>query len=176
MTPGKPYFHTREAMDLFENGLKRDEAVGRRAIALLQEHRKRPFFLFVHFAEVDSSGHKYGENSPEYRRALISNDYWTGRILTTLKELGLAKRTLVYVTADHGFDENLKGHRAAPHVFLVTNDQRVCRGGLRQDVAATIYDGLGLDPKAFDPPLDGTSLAKQLKQPRQKRARKKAGP
>ena len=51
------------------------------------------------------------------------------------------------------------------------------RGGLRQDVAATIYDALGLDPKAFDPPLDGTSFAEQLRQPRAKRARaKKAGP
>jgi len=170
VTPGKPYFHTRQAMDLFENGLKRDEVVGRRAIALLQEHRKRPFFLFVHFAEVDSNGHKHGENSAEYRQALISNDYWTGRVLHTLKELGLARRTLVYVTADHGFDENLKGHRAAPHVFLATNDKRVCRGGLRQDVAATIYDALGLDPKAFDPPLDGRSLAKHVKQPRAKKA------
>ena len=176
VTPGKPYFHTRKAMDLFENGLKRDEVVGRRAIALLQEHRKRPFFLFVHFAEVDSNGHKHGENSEEYGRALISNDYWTGRVVNTLKELGLAKRTLVYVTADHGFDENLKGHRAAPHVFLATNDQRVCRGGRRQDVPATIYDALGIDPKAFDPPLDGTSLAKQLKRPRRKPTRKKTGP
>jgi hypothetical protein len=177
VAPGKPYFFTRQAMDLFENGLKRDEVVGRRAIALLQEHRKRPLFLFVHFAEVDSSGHKYGENSAEYRRALVSNDYWTGRVLHTLKELGLARRTLVYVTADHGFDENLKGHRAAPHVFLATNDKRVCRGGSRQDVPATIFDALGMDPKAFDPPLDGTSLRKQLKQPRKKRPRaKKAGP
>ncbi|MHC4819713.1 MAG: alkaline phosphatase family protein [Planctomycetota bacterium] len=178
VAPGKPYFHTRKAMDLFENGLKHDEVVGRRAMELLREHKERPFFLFVHFAEVDSSGHRFGENSPEYRQALISNDYWTGRILTTLKELGLTQRTLIYVTADHGFDENLKGHRAAPHVFLATNDKRVCRGGRRQDVPATIYDALGLDPKAFDPPLDGTSLCKQLRQPRKKKARKKkaAGP
>jgi hypothetical protein len=181
VTPGKPYYFTKQAMDLFENGLKRDETVGRRAIALLQEYRKRPFFLFVHFAEVDANGHKHGENSPEYRRALISNDYWTGRVLTAVQEAGLAPRTLVYVTADHGFDENLKGHRNAPHVFLATNDKRVCRGGLRQDVAATIYDALGMDPKAFDPPLDGTSLCKQLrkprpKQPARKRKKKQAGP
>lgn len=172
VAPGKPFFHAKQAMDVFENGLKQDEVVGRRAIALLQEHRKRPFFLFVHFAEVDASGHRFGENSPEYQRALISNDYWTGRVLTTLKELGLTKRTLIYVTADHGFDENLKGHRAAPHVFLATNDKRVCRGGLRQDVPATIYDALGIDPQAFDPPLAGKSLRKQLKQPRKKRAKK----
>jgi len=179
VTPGKPYFLTRQGMDLFENGLKRDEVVGRRAIALLQEHRKRPFFLFVHFAEVDANGHKHGENSPEYRQALISNDYWTGRVLNTLEELGLVERTLVYVTADHGFDENLKGHRAAPHVFLATSDKRVCRRGLRQDVAATIYDALGLDARAFNPPLDGTSLCEQAQRPRAKRARarqKKAGP
>jgi arylsulfatase A-like enzyme len=138
----------------------------------LQEYRKRPFFLFVHVAEVDSNGHRFGENSPEYHPALISNDYWTGRVLTTLKELGHAERTLVYVTADHGFYENHKGHRAAPHVFLATNDKRVCRAGKRQDVPATIYDALGIDPKAFDPPLDGTSLCKQLRQPRKKRVRK----
>jgi arylsulfatase A-like enzyme len=107
-------------------------------------------------------GHKHGENSEEYNSALISNDYWTGRILRKLRELGLYEKTLVYVTADHGFDEDKKSHKNAPYVFLATNDKRVLRRGLRHDIAPTIYDSLGIDTSDFEPPLDGTPLTKPL--------------
>ncbi|MHC4932827.1 MAG: alkaline phosphatase family protein [Planctomycetota bacterium] len=162
VVPGKPYFHTKDGMDLFENGLKLDHIVGDRALRLIEEHKDRRFFLFVHFAEVDHSGHKHGENSDEYNNALISNDYWTGRSLAKLRQLKLYDKTLVYVTADHGFDEGKKSHKNAPYVFLATNDKRVVRRGLRQDVAPTIYEALGLDPSKFDPPLDGTPLTRPV--------------
>ena len=38
-----------------------------------------------------------------------------------LKELQLCDKTLIYVTADHGFDEDRKGHADAPYFFLATN-------------------------------------------------------
>ncbi|MHC4223778.1 MAG: alkaline phosphatase family protein [Planctomycetota bacterium] len=162
VVPGKPYFHSKEGMDLFENGLKLDHIVGDRALRLIEDHKERRFFLFVHFAEVDHSGHKQGENSEEYTNALISNDYWTGRILAKLHQLNLHDKTLVYVTADHGFDEGKKAHKNAPSVFLATNDKRVTRGGLRQDIAPTIYERLGLDPAKFEPPLDGRPLTRPV--------------
>ncbi len=158
--PGSPYYGMHSAVEAWEFGLMQDEKVGARAIALLDKYRDKPFFFFVHFAEVDHSGHKYGENSKEYNDALISNDLWTGKIMDKLKDLGLADKTQIYVTADHGFNEDGKGHPFAPYVFLATNNKAVNRTGRRQDVAPTIYEAFGIRIAAFQPPLDGLSLTR----------------
>ncbi len=114
----------------------------------------------MHFAEVDHAGHQKGENSEEYNGALISNDLWTGKIMDRVRELGLADKTQFYVTADHGFNEDGKGHSFAPYVFLATNNRAVVRDGRRQDVAPTIMEAFGLDLGAVQPPLDGISLTR----------------
>jgi len=158
---GSPYYHMHFALDVWDFGLIQDPRVGTRTIELLEKYKDKPFFFFVHFAEVDIKGHKHGENSKEYNDQLISNDTWTGKILEKLKELKLDDQTLVYVTADHGFDEGLKSHRRAPHVFLVTNDKKVVQGGVaasRADVPVTIMDRFGLDVAKYNPPLTGKSL------------------
>ncbi len=158
LVPGQPYYHAQESMDVFVNGLMEDQKVGSMTLDLLARYRDRPFFFFVHFAEVDHMGHQYGENSKQYNDALISADYWTGKIIEKLHELGLYEQTLIYVTADHGFDEGMKRHQDAPYIFLSTNDPLVSRPGERADIAPTILDRFGLDISAIEPPLDGHSL------------------
>ncbi len=160
---GSPYYTMHFACDVWEFGLMKDEKVGTRAIALLEQYKDKPFLFFVHFAEVDHSGHKYGENSKEYNDALISNDTWTGKIMDKLKELKLDDKTLVYVTADHGFNEGQKGHPNAPHIFLATNDKRLQKGmapATRADVPVTIMSRFGLDLAKFQPPLAGRVLTR----------------
>jgi len=163
--PGSPYYGMHMALEVWEFGLMEDQKVGTRAIELLDRYKDKPFFFFVHFAEVDHSGHKYGENSKESNDALISNDLWTGRIMDKIKELGLAEKTQIYVTADHGFNEDAKGHSFAPYVFLATNNPAVRRDGRRQDVAPTIYEALGVDATKFQPRLDGISLTQRDDRP-----------
>lgn len=158
LVPGEPYFHTKDSMDVFVNGLKEDEKVGQKTLELLEKYKDKPFFFFVHFAEVDHKGHKHGENSKEYNDALISADRWTGKIMEKLKELGLYDKSLIYVTADHGFDEGAKGHGDAPYVFLGTNDPKVRRRGERADIAPTILERFGLELGKIKPPLDGSPL------------------
>jgi len=155
---GKPYFYTKDGMDVFINGLEQGSA--REAMGFLDKYKDKPFFFFVHFAAPDHLGHKYGENSKEYNDALISCDEWTGKIMQKLKDLKLYDKTLIYVTADHGFDEGEKGHSDAPYVFLATNDPKVVRRGMRVDITPTILDRFGLDLSKIQPPLDGHPLTK----------------
>jgi predicted AlkP superfamily pyrophosphatase or phosphodiesterase len=158
LIPGSPYYNMYTALEVWEFGLVKDAKVGSRALELLEKYRDKPFFFFVHFAEVDHSGHQFGENSPEYEQALISNDIWTGKIMDKIEELGLAGKTGIYITADHGFDEDAKKHKFAPYVFLATNNKKVIRDGRRQDVAPTILEAFGLDLSKLEPSLDGICL------------------
>jgi predicted AlkP superfamily pyrophosphatase or phosphodiesterase len=163
--PGKPYYYAKDGMDLFLNGLKTNDNVGSQTLSLLEKYKNNRFFFFVHLAEVDHMGHTYGENSKEYNDALISCDIWLGRIMEKLKELKLGDKTLVYVTADHGFDEGRGSHTDAPYVFLATNDTRVMRRGERADITPTILDRFGLDLGKLDPPLNGRPLTKPYTPP-----------
>ncbi len=172
---GSPYYTMHKSCDVWDYGLVQDEKVGTRALECLEKYKDKPFFFFVHFAEVDHSGHKHGENSKEYNDALISNDTWTGKIIAKLKELGLYDRTLVYVTADHGFNEDATNHSYAPHVFLGTNDPRVRREGMRQDITPTVLASFGLDLEKFEPKLDGEPMAAAAVKPVQKAPDKGAG-
>ncbi len=165
LIPAEPYHYTQAGLDVFINGLWKDSTVGMKAMDLLEKYKENPFFFFVHFAEIDHNGHRHGENSQEYTKALISADHWTGKIMKKLKALGLYEKTKIYVTSDHGFDEGKKTHFDAPYVFLATNDPNVIRRGERTDIAPTILERFGLDLKDIQPPLNGHPLSKPFHQP-----------
>ncbi|MBC7319549.1 alkaline phosphatase family protein [bacterium] len=162
---GEPYYYTKDSLDLFVNGLGEDRNVGTKALEALEKYKDKPFFFFIHFGEIDAKGHKFGENSKEYNSAIISADYWLGKIIEKLKELGLYEDTLIYVTADHGFDEGEKTHSSAPYVFLATNDRGVMRRGRREDITPTILERFGIDTTKLSPPLDGHSLLRPYIEP-----------
>ncbi|MFA5339791.1 MAG: alkaline phosphatase family protein [Candidatus Omnitrophota bacterium] len=159
-TPDKPYYNAGKAADVFINGLNEDRKVASEAERLLEEYKGRPFFFFLQFAAADKTGHEFGENSKEYNDALISCDKLTGDIVKKLKSLKLYGRTIIYVTADHGFDEGQKGHGYAPYVFMATNDPRGINQGFEADVTPTILDRFGVDTGKISPPLDGKPLTK----------------
>jgi len=173
---GSPYHTMHKSCDLWKYGLVKDEKVGTLALEMLEKHKDKPFFFFVHFAEVDHSGHGHGENSKEYNDALISNDTWTGKIIDKVNELGLGEKTAFYITADHGFDEGGRSHRMAPYVFLASSDGAIKRNGRRQDIAPTILEAFGLDLAKFEPALDGISMTKPDNRPPAKIGPKKKPP
>lgn len=156
--PGKPWFNASKKMDLFINGLGVNANVGKKSLEEIEKHSRERFFIFIHFADPDSAGHRYGENSLEYEDAIKSCDRWLGEIVNKLKRLGIYERTLIYVTADHGFDEGKTTHGYAPYVFLATNDKEVKRNGDRADIAPTILKRFGIDVRSIQPALDGIPL------------------
>ncbi len=138
------------------------DVVGPLTLQFLENNVNKHFFGFFHFSDPDHIGHQFGENSQEYSNAIETCDQWLGQILGKLNTLGIAQKTLIYITADHGFDEGGFSHQNAPYIFLATNDNNVNRNGDEVDVAPAVYYGLGLWNLSFSPALDGYPLQVSL--------------
>jgi predicted AlkP superfamily pyrophosphatase or phosphodiesterase len=158
-TADQPYYNAKNSIDVWDGDeSKRSESVVVKGLDYLDKYKDKRFFMFFHFKDVDSKGHNYGENSPEYEAALISEDSRIGRVLNKLKELKIYDKTMVYVTADHGFDEGKKGHSYAPEIFLVSNDKAVKKNGTQADVVPTILTQFNIDLSKLEPILPGKPL------------------
>ena len=154
-----PYYLSRSGISVWDGDQNRPASVvGRKAVEYIdQVAGKGRFFLFVHLPDVDAAGHGHGEGSDDYDRALVECDRWLGAVLDALARRGVDDRTLVYVTADHGFEVGAKQHGHAPHIFLGTNDIGLHEGQQR-DVAPTVLSGLGVQVSKLSPELPGKSL------------------
>ena len=154
-----PFYFSRSGITAWDGDQNRSAtSVGKKAIAHLDHFAgKGRFFMFVHFPDVDFAGHTEGEASQAYDRALVECDRWLGAILDALSRKGVADRTLVYVSADHGFDVGSKQHGHATHIFLATNDATV-GAGQQRDITPTILSALGVDPSKLVPALPGKVL------------------
>jgi predicted AlkP superfamily pyrophosphatase or phosphodiesterase len=160
---GQPFYLVKGSLTAWDGDRPRDaRSVGQKALAIIDKFGpKGRFFLFVHFADADASGHQYGEDSQEYNDALISLDAWLGRVVAQLKADGLYDHTAVYVTSDHGFDVGTTHHAKATHSFLAGNDPQVTSAGEQRDITPTILQALGVDTSKITPALPGKSLRKQ---------------
>lgn len=158
----EPFYLTRPSLTVWDGDLIRPaRIVGEHALRYIERYAgKERFFLFVHFPDVDVGGHYFGEDSGDYDRALADCDAWLGKILDALEARGIADRTLVYVTADHGFDRGSKRHASATHIFLGTNDPKVTLPGEQRDIAPTVLSAMGVDLTKIAPRLPGKVLAK----------------
>jgi len=102
------------------------------ALTFIEQHRDRPFFLYLAHAmphiPFDASPKFKGTSQRGlYGDAVQELDDSTGRILDTLRALGLAEQTLVIFTSDNGPERNTPG-TAAP---LRGTKHTAFEGGLR---------------------------------------------
>lgn len=63
---------------------------------------KKPTFAFMQLDHVDHAGHAYGHGTTAYYKAVEKADTLIGEILTSIKQAGIEKSTLLIITADHG--------------------------------------------------------------------------
>jgi predicted AlkP superfamily pyrophosphatase or phosphodiesterase len=80
--------------------------------------KQQPSLFFVHFGEPDSTGHKYGVNSPQKMKALADSDRALKIIRDAISEAGIAGSSVIILTADHG------GHDRTPEELA----ERIKRG------------------------------------------------
>lgn len=116
---------------------------------------KQPRLLFIHFSDPDEYGHSHGWMSDEYRRAVANSDRCLATVLAALDASGLADRTLVIVTADHGGHghQHSRRHddleRQIPWIARgpgAGENQRVDTPVSTMDTAATVLAALRLPP------------------------------
>ena len=159
---GEPYFLVRPGITVWDGDQMRPASVvGEKAVNYIRAYAgKARFFLFIHFPDVDAAGHRAGEDSEAYGNALAECDGWLGKILTELETQGIDGRTLVYVSADHGFEVGSKNHGNAPHIFLATSDASVSQAGQQRDIAPTILQAMGVDLGKISPALPGKPLGR----------------
>lgn len=76
----------------------------------------KPSLCFIHFADPDSFGHKFGWGSPEQAAALVDCDEALKTVREAIKAAGLESSSVVILTADHGGHD--KGHGSADPVDM----------------------------------------------------------
>jgi len=160
LSHGEPFYLVRPSITVWDGDqIRSTSKVGDKAVNYVRSYAsKGRFFLFIHFPDVDFNGHRHGEGSEAYDRALVECDLWLGKILTELETQGIAGRTLVYVSADHGFDVGTDHHGNATHIVLATSDPSVTQAGQQRDITPTILRAMGVDLAKISPALPGKPL------------------
>jgi hypothetical protein len=131
---------------------KGPQATAERAIAYIKA--EWPTLTFIHLDHVDGAGHKHGHGTPEYYASVEEADRLIGQVLDGIKAAGIAEKTVVLITSDHGGKG--KGHGGSTmgeiEIPWIINGPGVARGKEIQapvntyDTAATVALVLGLTP------------------------------
>jgi arylsulfatase A-like enzyme/Flp pilus assembly protein TadD len=143
--------------------------ISRRAIEFLGGVGDEPFFLWLHYFDPHvpyAAPPDFAKLFPEstYHAEVAYTDAQVGRVIAELQRLGIAERTLVVLTSDHG--EGLGEHNEETHAYQVYNTtthaplilwgplglprgKRIDTMVRGTDIAPTVLDWLGL------PPLEG---------------------
>ena len=156
------------------------------ACTFVRRHRERPFFLYLAYnavhapaqaPEEDVRKFTTGDPQRDILMAMLQHlDRGVGRVVTTLKELGLYEKTLVLYLSDNGGSKAMHANNAPLRGYK----QQYYEGGIRTPLLlswpAKVRGGLTIDtpvlsldvlpsllaaagvPAPADKPLDGTDL------------------
>ncbi|GMV97713.1 MAG: phosphodiesterase [Phycisphaerae bacterium] len=145
--------YEREAVNVNENPKTQVETTDR-AVECLKT--LRPALTFVHLDHVDHAGHEKGHGTPDYYAAVEEADRLIGRMLSAVKEAGMAPHTIVLVTADHGGVGTKHGNATMAEIEIpwiiagpgVAAGREISTPVNTYDTAATIAHVLGLKAPA----------------------------
>jgi arylsulfatase A-like enzyme/Flp pilus assembly protein TadD len=150
------------------------------AIKWLKDNKDKKFFLWVHFYDPHGIYNPPSPYKEMYKNDLYSGevsfaDHYVGKVLSTLKELGLKDKTLIVFAGDHGeglgehgetghgifvYDETLKVPLIFSYPKLIAQDRVVKEQVRLIDIMPTILDLVNIKKNKE---IQGQSLAGILK-------------
>ena len=72
------------------------------SVALNYIKKENPVFTFIYFGLPDETGRAKGYESPAYFKSITDIDIEIGKIVSGVKEMGMAPNTTIIITSDHG--------------------------------------------------------------------------
>ncbi len=123
-----------------------------RAIAYWKQHK--PTLLFIHFDDVDHTGHGFGWETPQYVKTVALVDGLIGDIVAAVRETGDEANTVFLMTADHGGTAKKHGGNTMVELeipWIIAGPGIVAGREIKSpvntyDTAATIAHILGVKP------------------------------
>lgn len=88
---------------MFRDVVQWDAFLTAEASAVIREDR--PNLLLLHLVQLDYSQHQGGREGSEVKPALLRVDTHLGTLRRALAQAGIAERTAIIVTGDHGFQD-----------------------------------------------------------------------
>jgi arylsulfatase A-like enzyme len=129
------------------------EKLLKEALPYLREAKQG--LVFLHFADPDSAGHRFGWMTEEYEVAARRADGCLDQVIDTIADAGNESRTLLLVTSDHGGHGKSHGTRLDVDARIPwyawgagVRRGRVGRAVHTTDTAATALAALGLERPA----------------------------
>ena len=137
------------------------DKVAAQAAAYIAQHK--PNLCFIHFADPDAAGHKYGWGSPQQLEAFARTDAALDVVVQAIRRAGIADETVVIVSADHGGHGRIHGTKNPEdmHIPWIAWGRGVKRG-FNITAPVTTYDtaatALWLLNVPCPPDLDGAPV------------------
>ncbi|MCK4875975.1 MAG: alkaline phosphatase family protein, partial [Candidatus Heimdallarchaeota archaeon] len=151
-----------EGLGMYKSPVLETDYLGQKAAEWIPTVKNDRFYLRVHVTQPDQEGHGYGDNSVEYKNAMIECDDAVGLILDELEDANILDKTLVIVGTDHGMYDT--GHSAGPWpdvvddlnelVFVISHDSIRHEESIpvsQQDIAPTVLATMGVDLSPLTP-------------------------
>jgi len=132
--------------------------------------RQKPALCFIHFTDTDDAGHRYGWDSPQQLRAFADVDLALGEVLKAIERAGIARDSVLIVTADHGGHAKTHGSRIPDDMNIpwivwgknVKQNYAIREPVVTYDTAATV---LWLLDIRRPPSYDGKPISSAFLQP-----------
>ncbi len=99
-TLAKPGTVTWTSIPKEANSKDSNAAVTAEAVGIIESYK--PAVIFVHYAEVDSTGHAHGWGSKEQFAKIEETDGELAKLFAALERAGIRDSTVVILSADHG--------------------------------------------------------------------------
>lgn len=112
MFVGKSKFHHLELPGTVDVFVWPEPKAGAREVAeafAANVGKLKPGVCFIHFADPDKTGHKFGWGSPEQAAALADCDQALKSVCQAITAAGLMESSVILLTADHGGHEKTHG-------------------------------------------------------------------